>query len=157
MDQGGKLYHNPKVCALFEEFGTPYIPPAPTPHTRTDPLNMPTKPLAMPFAVSFLVPISLPSSGPMPSKNISKSRTYYPARTTVCLPTNGTKPNFTLKLTFDCHVWVHPPGKQSAHLHQHALKASFLATSRTLATTYSGMTSNTNVPKLHTMPVSTKA
>lgn len=130
MDQGGELYNNPKIRALFREFGYDIYPTGADSSHQNGPVERAHEtigdalrtllngsnldPRFWTYAFYFYLRIK----NALPGKDDSLS--YYERLH------GGAQPDLASLRTFGCRVWVRPPGKRSSRLKNHAKRGIFL-------------------------------
>ena len=130
LDQGGELYNNPKVRALFEEFHYAVHPTGTDSSHQNGPcerahqsigdalrsmlLGAHLDPRFWPHAFNHYIRVknALPGKGNTPSA----FERLHP----------GQRPSFSKLRTFGTRVWVRPPGRRSGRLQPHSCKGIFL-------------------------------
>jgi hypothetical protein len=130
MDQGGELFNNPKIRALFREFGYDIRPTGADSSHQNGPVERAHEtigdalrtllngsnldPRFWPYAFYFFLRIK----NALPGKDDSPS--YYERLH------DGAKADLANLRTFGCRVWVRPPGKRRSRLQNHSKLGIFL-------------------------------
>jgi hypothetical protein len=115
LDQGGELYRNPKIHALFQRFGYQVFPTGANSSHQNGPVERAHQTLGN--AIRSLL------TGSNLDAKFWPNAFYYHLRIKNALPQagqsqsphemlHGTKPNFNDLRTFGCRVWVRPPGQR---------------------------------------------
>jgi hypothetical protein len=130
MDQGGELYNNPKIRALFREFGCDIHPTGADSSHQNGPVERAhetignalrtllngsnLEPRFWPFAFCFFLRVknALPGKDDGPSYH---ERLH-----------DGLQADLADLRTFGCRVWARPPGKRHSRLKNHSKRGMFL-------------------------------
>ena len=130
LDQGGELYNNPKIRALFKEFHFDIYPTGADSSHQNGPVERSHQtigdalrtlltganldPRFWPYAFFYFLRIK----NALPGKDDSAS--YFERLH------DGLQPDLGGLRTFGCRVWVRPPGKRHSRLKNHAKRGIFL-------------------------------
>jgi hypothetical protein len=129
LDQGGKLYNNQKVHALFQRFGYAIRPTGADSSHQNGPVEHAHQTIGNTLC-TMLIGANLDARfWPYAFHTYLCVKNAMPLKDQASSPDilrTGVKPNFQVLQTFVCHVWVRPPGSHSGKLKLHARKGIFL-------------------------------
>ncbi|KAG7374842.1 reverse transcriptase RNA-dependent DNA polymerase [Nitzschia inconspicua] len=129
LDQGGELYANPAVRALFEEFGYAVRPTGADASNQNGPVERAHLTVANALRAMLLGAGLDPRFWPYAFHHFLRITNATPSRDQVNSPfelLSGDKEDFTGFRTFGCRVWVRPPGRRRSKLLPNARKGIFL-------------------------------
>jgi hypothetical protein len=129
LDQGGELFQNPKVRALFAKFGYEVRATGADSSHQNGPVERAHQTIGNALR-TMLTGAGLDSRfWPYAFHNHLRIKNALPGKDNAPSPferCHASKPNFRDFRTFGCCVWVRPPGKRSGKLRNHARKGVFL-------------------------------
>ena len=129
MDQGGELYRNPEVVALFEGFGYEVRPTGADASNQNGPVERAHLTVANGVR-AMLHGANLDGRfWPYAFHHFLRIKNSIPCRTQGMSPielTEGKQDDFSDFRTFGCRVWVRPPGNRTAKLKPSSRKGIFL-------------------------------
>ncbi|KAG7370163.1 reverse transcriptase RNA-dependent DNA polymerase [Nitzschia inconspicua] len=125
LDQGGELYANPAVRALFEQFGYAVRPTGADASNQNGPVERAHLTVANALRAMLLGAGLDPRFWPYAFHHFLRITNATPSRDQVKSPfelLSGNKEDFTGFRTFGCRVWVRPPGRRRSKLLPNARK-----------------------------------
>ena len=129
LDQGGELYRNPKVVALFKRFGYTVRPTGADSSNQNGPVERAHLTVANAIR-ALLLGASLPAKfWPYAFHHWLRITRSLPSRDQDVAPytvTTGKTDDLSKLRTFGCRVWVRPPGRRRAKLVPNSRKGLFL-------------------------------
>ncbi|KAG7340747.1 hypothetical protein IV203_024290 [Nitzschia inconspicua] len=119
LDQGGELYANPAVRALFEQFGYAVRPTGADASNQNGPVERAHLTVANALRAMLLGAGLDPRFWPYAFHHFLRITNTTPSRDQIKSPfelLSGDKEDFTGFRTFGCRVWVGPPGRRRSKL-----------------------------------------
>jgi hypothetical protein len=130
MDQGGELYNNPNVRALFKEFGYDLLPAGADSSHQNRPVERSHQTIGDALRALLTGANIDPRFWPHAFFSFLRIKNALPGKDDCASYFehlhDGQKPDLAGSRAFGCRVWAHPPRKRHTRLKNHAQRGIFL-------------------------------